>query len=414
LKLLVCEHVSGGGFANHKIPTDILCEGFGMLRSLLSDLKESGHDTTTLVDTRLAKFNPPLEAEKIIPVDCPGNWEKSFKKALKLSDAAYFIAPESDQMLQRLIEEAQDLGKVTLNCQVAAINTAANKNTTYETLKKARVPLPETLTFSFGEALQQVRQKLRKLGYPLVFKPSTSVSCKGISVVSNENEMKMAINKMKAESSTECFLVQKLFSGIAASVSLISTGMEATPITLNEQLLTLEPASSHLGSWYYGGVVPLHHPMEKAAFEIAKKAVEAIRGLVGYIGVDMVLTCRGPIVMEINPRLTTSYVGLTKVVDFNVAQAILTAVIEHRIPRKVQVSDCIFFSKVKVKSPTCEALFKTYASGEVVSPPFPIGDNGGTYALLASKADNREKAEMGLKIAQKHFDNIISNEVNVV
>jgi predicted ATP-grasp superfamily ATP-dependent carboligase len=408
LNLLVYEHVSGGGFADQKIPAGILCEGFGMLRSLISDFKRAGHNITTLIDSRLATFNPPLEADKIISISSPNNFEKSLKKALKLSDAAYFVAPESDQSLQRLVKEAEDVDKTTLNCQVSAINTTANKTTTYEALRKVGVSFPETLTFSLNESAQQVGQRIGDLSFPLIFKPLTGVSCQGISMVNNENEIKMAINKIKAESSNEFFLIQKLVAGVAASASLISTGVEAAPITLNEQLLTLESSSSQLSSAYYGGVVPLQHMIEKTALQTAKKAVEAFGGLKGYVGVDMVLTREGPVVMEINPRLTTSYVGLTKVVDFNPAQAIIDAVIERKFPRNVQVSGCTYFSKVKIKPPTYEALLKSYGLGEVVSPPFPIGDDSETYALLASKADELETAKVGFEMAQKHLDNIVS------
>jgi predicted ATP-grasp superfamily ATP-dependent carboligase len=245
------------------------------------------------------------------------------------------------------------------------------------------------------------------LGFPLVFKPLSGVSCQGISIVSNGNEVKMAINKIKAGSSNEFFLVQKFLLGVAASVSLVSSGVEAVPITLNEQLLALESSSSQLSSAYYGGVVPLRHPMEKKALQIARKAVEAVRGLQGYVGVDMVLTSEGPVVMEINPRLTTSYVGLTKVVDFNPAQAIIDAVVERKLPRNLQVSGCTYFSKVKIKAPIYETLLKTYKLSEMVSPPFPVGDGSETFALLASKADELENAKAGFEVAKKRLNNIL-------
>ena len=38
---------------------------------------------------------------------------------------------------------------------------------------------------------------------------------------------------------------------------------------------------------------------------------------------DLILTVSGPIVVEVDPRLTTAYVGLTEALDINVAAAIL-------------------------------------------------------------------------------------------
>ncbi|MCA1852170.1 MAG: ATP-grasp domain-containing protein, partial [Beggiatoa sp.] len=49
----------------------------------------------------------------------------------------------------------------------------------------------------------------------------------------------------------------------------------------------------------------------------------AISGLAGYVGVDLILTPSGPIVVEVNPRLTTAYVGLVEALEINIAAAIL-------------------------------------------------------------------------------------------
>ncbi len=406
MRLLVYEHISGGGFANRRIPVDTLSEGYAMLRSLISDFKTAGHNVTTMIDSRLATFNPPLEADKIIPISSPNDLEKALKKGFKLAGAVYFVAPESDQTLQRLVEYTENSGGISLNCRVDAIETAANKMATYETLKKAGLAFPETLMMSVNESIQQIRRTIRNCEFPLVFKPLKSIGCQGLSVANNENQVKAAVDKIKRESSNGFFLVQKLLFGVAASVSLISTGREAMPITLNQQLLTLESPDS--GSSYCGGVVPLHHSLERKAIEAGRKAVESAKGLVGYVGVDMVLTRNDPIIVEINPRLTTSYVGLTKVVGFNPAQAIIDAALERKLIEKVQVSGCAFFSKVKVQSPSYGALLKTYDLGEVVSPPFPVGENGVACALLVSKADKLDRAKMGFNNAKKHLNHIVS------
>ena len=43
---------------------------------------------------------------------------------------------------------------------------------------------------------------------------------------------------------------------------------------------------------------------------LAQGIVAAIPGLGGYFGVDLILTGDGPSVVDVNPRLTTSYAGL--------------------------------------------------------------------------------------------------------
>jgi predicted ATP-grasp superfamily ATP-dependent carboligase len=43
----------------------------------------------------------------------------------------------------------------------------------------------------------------------------------------------------------------------------------------------------------------------------------------GYVGVDLVLTGDGPVVLEINPRLTTSYCALRPALGLNTAALVL-------------------------------------------------------------------------------------------
>ena len=49
----------------------------------------------------------------------------------------------------------------------------------------------------------------------------------------------------------------------------------------------------------------------------------AIPGLWGYVGVDLMLAKEGPVVLEINPRLTTSYCGLRRALGINTAAMVL-------------------------------------------------------------------------------------------
>ena len=58
---------------------------------------------------------------------------------------------------------------------------------------------------------------------------------------------------------------------------------------------------------------------------LARRAVEALAGLRGYVGVDVVLGDNDQVI-EINPRLTTSYVGLRALAETNLAEAMLRVV----------------------------------------------------------------------------------------
>jgi hypothetical protein len=87
---------------------------------------------------------------------------------------------------------------------------------------------------------------------------------------------------------------------------------------------------------YLGGALPLAAEEALRARALAQRAAAALPGAFGYLGVDLVLGApadgAGDVVIEVNPRLTTSYVGLRAACQGNLAEAMLD-VAEGRLPR---------------------------------------------------------------------------------
>jgi hypothetical protein len=123
--------------------------------------------------------------------------------------------------------------------------------------------------------------------------------------------------------------MQRYVRGEAASVSLLADGHRAVPLTVNAQRLTAGAALA-----YRGGSTPFDHPLASAAAEAATRTCAAIPGLRGYVGVDLVLTDAGPVVIEVNPRLTLAYLGIRAVLDENVA-ALALAACDGRLPSPI-------------------------------------------------------------------------------
>lgn len=405
MKLFVYEHVAGGGFAGQDIPSSVLSEGFGMLRALISDFKAAGHNVMTTLDVRLKELKPPIKADTIISISSGQELNKTLERNSPFADAVYIIAPESGQVLRRLVEAVRKAGGISLNCSVNAIEKASNKMTVYKAAKKTGLSVPETLIAKLNENMDKIEHAGDELRLPLVFKPVNGVGCSGLSVVKNKLQMRAAVNKIMKKSESKQFLVQKLIDGSDVSVSLISTGTKALPLTLNRQIMHLTSPSSD--SHYLGGIVPFHHALENDALETAKKLVERFKDFRGYVGVDMVLTEDGPVVMEVNPRLTTSYIGLRKVVNFNPAQAMIDAVLRRRLPEDVRVSGYTFFSKVKVSAPTSKVLQETYRLKELASPPFPFTDDGTAWALIVAHAARLRDARTGFHRAKRSLMRIL-------
>jgi hypothetical protein len=101
-------------------------------------------------------------------------------------------------------------------------------------------------------------------------------------------------------------------------------------------------------------------------------------------------------------------VGLRKVVNFNPAQAVVSAVLKRKLPDYHKSCGCTYFSKVETPNPTVDALEKTYRIDEVVSPPFPILDAAATSGLLVAYGATLNEASLAFREAKKRVLNTIN------
>lgn len=391
MKVLIYEYISGGGYAGKPVPPSILSEGFAMLRALALDFKEAGHHVATLLDSRLAAFNPPLTAECSSVAASTVESNTAFDVAASSADAVYVVAPESNGVLESLVARAERVGAASLNCDRAAIYNVSNKLTVLEYVRRMGFRTPKTLTMKVDDETENVVQAVGdKLGFPSVFKPVDGVGCTGVSVVDSPSQIERATARIKAASLSGSFLAQEFVQGVPVSVSVYSTGKDALPVSLNKQHISLR--TPEYDSSYDGGEVPFDSELKRKAFNAAKKIVESVRGLRGYVGVDMVLTEEEPVIIEVNPRLTTSYVGLRMVSGFNPAQALVESVLERKLPVDCETIGYGCLEKVKTPKPRESDLSKIYGLEGVFSPPFPISSGDSAYALVVSHANTLQDA----------------------
>ena len=359
------------------------------------------------MDARLSKLNPPLEANYTVPIFYAKENEKFLKTISKINDAIYVIAPETGQTLQSIVEIVEETGKVSLNCTAKAIGKVADKAALNEHLEKNGFPTPKAIPLNITDSLTHVKQTInRELNYPVVFKPADGVGCSGLSIVKENTQIEKAISKIKSESKNTRFIAQEFINGISASVSLLSTGKKAKALSLNKQNINFSGPDGN--SSYEGGIVPFNYWLKQDVFNVAEKVVEAFSGLRGYVGVDFVLTEHKAFVVDVNPRLTTSYVGLRRVASFNVAETLVDAVLKGKLPSKPENRGVVCFSKIEAPSPTPQIFQKAAKLGTVISPPFPLNSNAKSCALIIGEGENLDEAKLRLEEAKKHLLNIFT------
>jgi predicted ATP-grasp superfamily ATP-dependent carboligase len=69
---------------------------------------------------------------------------------------------------------------------------------------------------------------------------------------------------------------------------------------------------------------PAHDPRASALHALAAAVHRALPGLRGFVGIDVVWHARrGPVAIEVNPRVTSAYVGLSGTLRRNLAADVL-------------------------------------------------------------------------------------------
>ena len=119
-------------------------------------------------------------------------------------------------------------------------------------------------------------------------------------------------------------ILQEFVSGRAASVAFLCGPAGNVPL-----LPAFQSLSDDGRFKYQGGELPIPPDLAGRAVKLAQRAVDCVPELCGYVGVDLVLGDAADgsrdYAIEINPRLTTSYVGLRRLADFNLAEEMLRA-----------------------------------------------------------------------------------------
>ena len=171
------------------------------------------------------------------------------------------------------------------------------------------------------------------MGCPLVIKPLDGVGSEGVCRLDRLSDLPGVLALVRQATSQEQILLQSAASGVHASASLIVAGNRCLPLSLNLQLI-----ETGLPFKYLGSRVPFDHGLKTQAVELACSAVSLIPGLCGYVGVDLVLGDDLVQLIEINPRLTTSYIGLRQVARVNLAQMIWDACGNGILPEHVPLA----------------------------------------------------------------------------
>ena len=225
-------------------------------------------------------------------------------------DWTLVIAPEFDDLLRSRSQAVLDVGGRLLGSLPDAIRSTGDKFETARLWNLTGVAHPRT-GIDFAE-----------IAPPWVLKPRHGAGSQATFLIGGKSDKDRILQDARREWPRGDFLVQQYVAGQAVSVALLIGP---------KQTIALMPARQQLSRdgrfRYEGGSLPLPPALAERAVQLARRAVAGIAGLQGYVGVDLVLGDDGQdYAIEINPHLTTSYLGLRQLCQQNLAELMLQVV----------------------------------------------------------------------------------------
>lgn len=298
MRILVSEYVCGGGWNSGTRPESLVREGGAMLTAIVRDLA-SLPDVEVLTTWDQTVGESPFHGVPQVTCESVSSPEEEHRRISSLADIAnvgLVIAPEFGGLLKQRCRDLREMQLPLLNAAPGALQLCADKLELYRRLESQRIPtIP---TEPIGPALPWPK---------CVVKLRDGAGSTDMSLVTAPEQFARRLGEVPRER----YVVQPFIPGRNLSIAgLFQRGRLIKLLPVAEQRLSDD------GTFQYrGGIVPapgIAAGVLDAIAELIEATVAAVDGLHGYIGFDLLLTGAPqtrPVLVEINPRLTTSWIG---------------------------------------------------------------------------------------------------------
>ncbi len=275
MKVLIFEYITANGEASESLAR----EGRLMLEALLSNFAT-------------------------LPVEVIVATKNDFQNQLKTVDAVWVIAPECDGILERFCRDVEHENKILLTSPGKAVVLAANKFNTFQILNAAQIQTVPTEIFNAAFNYDQTKE--------WIIKPIDGVGAENTFLLTSEKDW----NALPALDKN--YIIQPHLCGEKTSLSCLFKNGFARLLCVNAQIFAVKNQQYVLQN------IIVNCKTDDGRYQkLASEIAQAFPDLFGYVGVDLIETETACFVLEINPRLTTSFVGIEKALGVNVAECVL-------------------------------------------------------------------------------------------
>ncbi|MDD2724551.1 MAG: ATP-grasp domain-containing protein [Methylovulum sp.] len=302
MKILIFEYITGGGFNRQELPTGLIKEGRLMLQALLANFAElEPIELTVMLDSRLASHFDTEYLDTVI-ISPEQNPHEVFNRLIAECDAVWPIAPEFDGILQNLCLAVAAQAKVLLAPPAGAVALTGNKYFTYQRLIENNI----------ATVLTQLSDQAEFTAGEWIIKPIDGAGCGDSFILTNPEDF--ADHAIRSAQ----FIIQPHLNGDKTSLSCLFKNGECWIVSVNKQGFKIIERQYQLTE-----IIVNSQPISENYQKLAGQIAQAFPELWGYVGIDLIETAEEIRVLEINPRLTTSFAAIQAALGLNIAQLTL-------------------------------------------------------------------------------------------
>lgn len=266
-----------------------MLEGRAMLDVLVRSFTAAGH--TAVYPTS----GPLLKAGRAVKTQ---DFDHAVETLARQCDAGLMVAP--DELLGDLTALVEE-NTVNLGCPSGAVRLCADKLATSQILSSAGIHAPRTSTDADDGTFEP--------GEKIVVKPRWGCASEHTTLAEYNGATRIPAD----------FVATGFIEGDHLSASIIAAADRILLLSVNRQNIRISSGNIQ----YCGGTVGIDSGRNREIFETAALAATKL-GCRGYVGVDIVLS-KQPWVIDVNPRPTTSIIGLRRVMDAGLGELLLGA-----------------------------------------------------------------------------------------
>ena len=298
MDILIYEHFLGENFSEQPSPL-ILNEAKLIIGIIIKDLSLEFSDSK--ISLLLNKKNRNLiHSNNHIYRNYEDNVITDISKKIKENDKVLILAPEENLILFNLIKSLEDKNIGHFNTNSNFIYSSTNKfelNIKLKNSKKYQIK-----TYKDYSKVYMDKE--------IVAKPNDGVGAQNLFIFKNKFDLEKNKHRLN-----DFHIYQEYIKGTIIGINIVITKNKIIILSINEQIYKNSSSNEiylskiHIGKYNY-------------LFEDFRIFVESIlsnfNNFFGFIGIDAILTQDKKIVfLEINPRLTTSYIGLRESIGIN-------------------------------------------------------------------------------------------------